>query len=77
MSQILQPAASPDVMTTAQAADYIGISKRTLYAWSAKRIGPDSIQVGRLVRYRKSDLDYWLSLNVRPSIANVMLERSR
>jgi len=37
------------------------ISGRTLQRWRLERTGPDFIHVGRLVRYRRSDLKAWLA----------------
>jgi len=48
------------------AAIYLGgiekpLSVLTLSDWRVKNIGPAWIRVGRLCRYRKSDLDEWLA----------------
>jgi excisionase family DNA binding protein len=50
-----------ELLTTSEAALYLGVTKRTLAAWrSIKRYSIPHIKVGRLVRYRYSDLDEWL-----------------
>ena len=52
-----------------QAAAYLGVQAQTLAAWASTRRYPlRFIKVGRLVRYRKSDLDDFLArrLLVRP-----------
>jgi len=38
----------------------LGISSVTATKWRAKAKGPPFIKVGRLVRYRRSDVDAWL-----------------
>jgi hypothetical protein len=48
-----------------RAASHIGghaspISIRTLQRWRVERRGPTFIKVGRMVRYRKSDLDAFI-----------------
>jgi excisionase family DNA binding protein len=44
-----------------QAADYLGVSVGTLEVWRCnKRYPLPFIKVGRLVKYRKSDLDAFL-----------------
>ncbi len=49
------------MMTREQAAEYIGVKPQTLAMWlSTKRYSIPVIKVGRLVRYRRSDLDAWL-----------------
>ena len=47
------------------AASYLGgdekpISDRTLQRWRLEGVGPTYLKIGRLVRYRKSDLDNFL-----------------
>jgi len=48
---------------TQQAADFLGISTRTLEAWRLYGRGPVYRKIGRLVRYASSDLDVWLQAN--------------
>ena len=45
---------------TREAASYIGCTPGTLRVWVSKRKVPH-IKVGRLTRFRKEDLDKWLS----------------
>ena len=37
-------------------ADILGVSVKTLECWRWKRIGPKFFKVGRLARYRESDV---------------------
>ena len=39
----------------------LGISGVTATKWRAKAKGPPFIKVGRLVRYRRSDVEAWLA----------------
>ena len=50
------------LFSNAEAAAYIGVEKETLDCWrcSGRYLIP-FIKVGRLVKYRKSDLDDWLN----------------
>jgi excisionase family DNA binding protein len=51
-----------DLLTTEQAAAYLGVNPRTLEVWRCtKRHAIPYIKVGRLVKYRKAELDLWLS----------------
>jgi excisionase family DNA binding protein len=51
-----------DLLNTKQAAAYLGITLRTLEVWRCtKRHLIPYIKVGRLVKYRKNDLDIWLA----------------
>lgn len=42
-----------------EAADHLGVSKRTLEAWAARRVGPDYRIRGRRAFYQIADLDAW------------------
>ncbi|MCH7502420.1 MAG: helix-turn-helix domain-containing protein [Proteobacteria bacterium] len=42
-------------------AEYLGVKLVTLEKWAQLGTGPKYIKVGRLPRYRKSDLDRWLN----------------
>ena len=54
--------ANPELLTREEAAAYLDVKPQTLAVWaSAKRYGLRFVKVGRCVRYRKSDLDTWLS----------------
>ena len=55
-----------DLLTTEQAAAYLGVKPRSLEVWRCVgRYGLPYLKVGRLVRYRQSDLDAFLERNVR------------
>lgn len=43
-----------------QLCDELSISPITATKWRAKAKGPPFIKVGRLVRYRRSDVEAWL-----------------
>lgn len=50
-----------NLLDTGPAADYLGVTPRTLEVWRCvKRHAIPYIKVGRLVKYRQSDLDAWL-----------------
>jgi len=51
------------LLTESQAAQLLQISIRTLQAWRLRRSGPPYVQLGRAVRYRKSDLMGWIDSN--------------
>lgn len=55
-----------------QAGRYIGgkaspVSARTLQRWRMEGVGPCFARIGRLIRYRRSDLDAWLEASLRQS----------
>jgi excisionase family DNA binding protein len=49
------------LLTRKQAAEYLGVTEHTLSVWKCTgRYSLTCIKVGRLVKYRKSDLDAFL-----------------
>lgn len=50
-----------------QAANLLGASKLWLYRRRLAGDGPAFVKLGRKVRYRRSDLDQFISENVRTS----------
>lgn len=57
----LIPIKNVELLNSDQAAAYIGVSPGTLEVWRCtKRYHIPFIKVGRLVRYRKSELDSFL-----------------
>jgi len=55
---------SSTVLTTRQAAAYLGVSKVTLERWRMQGIGPRYVKHGRYVRYRLHDLERFFEENV-------------
>lgn len=49
-----------EFITSAEAAEALKLSARTLSRWHRLRIGPPRIKVGRKVYYRCSAVDGWL-----------------
>lgn len=52
----------PELLSTPEAADYIGARPHSLEIWRASvRYRIPFVRVGRLVKYRRADLDAWLA----------------
>lgn len=49
------------LMNEIEAAHYLALSHRTLQTWRVKGGGPRFMRLGSAVRYRRSDLEAWLS----------------
>ena len=61
IAAILKNSSSNPLFTPSEAATYIGVTENTLSVWRCVgRYAIPFIKVGRLVRYRVSDLDAWL-----------------
>jgi excisionase family DNA binding protein len=43
-----------------QAAKYVGVTEATLRSWRSRGEGPRYFRAGKLIRYRRSDLDAWI-----------------
>jgi excisionase family DNA binding protein len=56
-----------EYLTTAEAADYLGVSRQYLEAARYRGDGPAVTRVGRLCRYRKSALQAWMMRNEQPN----------
>jgi excisionase family DNA binding protein len=51
-----------NLLTREEAAEYLGVTSRTLAVWACvKRYNLPYVKVGRLVKYRRSDLDNFIA----------------
>jgi excisionase family DNA binding protein len=68
VATILKDQLTDHLLTPPEAAAYIGVTENTLSVWRCTgRYKIPFIKVGRLVRYRRSDLDAWLESRTRTS----------
>jgi excisionase family DNA binding protein len=58
------------LLTTAQAAAYLGRKPRTLYNWRSTGRGPKYSGTRTGTRYRRSDLDAWIKANTTDPAAH-------
>ena len=57
-------AAGSDLLSRREAAKYLGVAEQTLAVWKCnRRVDIPVIQVGRLIKYRRTDLDRFLKAN--------------
>lgn len=57
---------NPKLLNDKQAAEYLTVSAGTLSVWrSTGRYALPFVKVGRMVRYRLTDLDAWLDARAR------------
>ncbi len=49
-----------DLLDTPALATELDASEPTIISWRRLGTGPDFIRVGRLIRYRRTDVDRWL-----------------
>lgn len=55
------------ILTTRQAAQYLGLSMSTLNKWRCYGFGPKYLKLGRAVRYRLEELDRYLEARLLSS----------
>ncbi len=67
VSTELEEIMTDNLMTPDAVAAYVVLPKTTLYAYSARGLGPKRYKVGKHLRYRKEDVDAWLEQQARPS----------
>lgn len=54
-----------DLLSREQAAEYLGVTPQTLAVWaSTHRYDLPFVKIGRLVKYRKADLDTFITSRV-------------
>ena len=54
----------PELLSVRQLADYLDVPAATVYRWNYLGTGPQRIVVGRHVRYRRRDVERWLTSRV-------------
>lgn len=58
----ITPRFQSDLLTRREAAAYLGVTAETLAVWASTRRYPlRFVKVGRLAKYRKSDLDAFIT----------------
>ena len=60
------------MLRTVEAANYIGLRKSTLEAWRVRGGGPVFLKLGKAVRYRREDLDSFVSARIRTSTSQTL-----
>ena len=58
-----------ELITTEEAARHLGLKPSTLLNWRSDNRGPAFFKIGRLVYYRRSDLEAWVSTQRRVPVA--------
>ncbi len=59
-------------LTNSEAAEYLGLKTATLNKWRVYGDGPPFLKVGRLIQYRKADLDSYLNERLMRSTSEVL-----
>lgn len=59
--------AAEELLTPAQLSDEVRKSVPALAQWRYLGTGPRYVKLGRVVRYRRSDVDAWIEAGLRTS----------
>lgn len=54
----------------AEVAELLGVTERCIEGWRVRGGGPRYVRVGRLIRYRHSDVSAWLDARTRASTSD-------
>lgn len=54
---------SADLLTTQQASEILQTPAPTLVRWRFERRGPAYVKLGASVRYKRADLEAWITAN--------------
>jgi excisionase family DNA binding protein len=63
----MRPASQEAYFKPHEAAEYLRSSASTLAKKRLNGDGPAFVRIGRAIRYRRSDLDAWMSSSIRTS----------
>lgn len=56
------------LLTVEDLADYLRVPVATIYAWRYRRQGPPGFRVGRHHRFRRADVEEWISKRARTDV---------
>ena len=61
------PSRFETLWTIDQVAEYLLMSKTTLYGWRGRRYGPPNYRLGNQIRYRPDEVRAWVDANALSS----------
>jgi excisionase family DNA binding protein len=53
--------ADDELLTEQELATLLKVAVRTVRRWRVEGSGPPALRIGRVVRYRRADVDRWLA----------------
>jgi len=62
------------LLNETEAAQLLGITIRALQGWRLRGDGPVYVKLGRLVRYRRSEIERWLDARSRRHTSQISAE---
>lgn len=58
-----------DLLTPEEVSAFLRVPVGTLYSWRSRNAGPPAIKVGRFLRYRRDDLEKFVTTNQETATA--------
>jgi excisionase family DNA binding protein len=55
----------PELLSVPELSAYLGVPVSTLYLWRTRGEGPPGFKIGKVVRYRASEVSKWLEEQAR------------
>ena len=68
---ILQGSGLDNLMNQQEVAEVLGVSTKTLESWRCRKTGPEYFKLGRLARYRWSDVMIFIQRLIDKEVSTV------
>ncbi|RYZ53246.1 MAG: DNA-binding protein [Sphingobacteriales bacterium] len=69
-------AAAESLLTVPQLSEYLGLSVSTIHKMTSKRTMPFYRPGGKVILFRKNEIDEWLLKHRQPSLSEIRLQVS-
>ena len=64
-----------ELLSPQDLASYLDVPLTTVYGWRHRGLGPAGFRVGRHVRYRRTDVEEWISAQLEYTASNLRAVR--
>ena len=64
-----------ELLSPQDLAGYLDVPVKTVYGWRHRGLGPAGFRVGRHLRYRRSDIEEWISAQLEYSASHLRAVR--
>jgi len=64
-----------ELLSPQDLAGYLDVPVKTVYGWRYRGLGPAGFRVGRHLRYRRSDVEEWISAQLEYSASHLRAVR--
>jgi len=60
VKRMIEPGGEP-LWTVGQAAEYLGVARKTMYQWNSQGKGPKPVRLGKTLRYEPEEVRHYAS----------------